>query len=150
MEACGYFPHAFLLVMYIVRAMLVWIVIIIAESLNGTLREVFLVPPFGDRVAKQIGFFIGVAIIFSVTYAFIRWINAPSTWSLFGIGLIWMTLTVVFEFGLGNMLGYPTERMLQDYDLSRGGLMGFGLVFLFIVPWLAARVKGLKISQLDR
>jgi hypothetical protein len=112
--------------MYIVRAMLVWIVIIFAESLNGTLREIFLVPSFGDRVAKQIGFFIGVAIIFSVTYGSIRWINAPNTRSLFAIGFLWMVMTALFEFGLGYMLGYPTERMLQDYDLSRGGLMGFG------------------------
>ncbi len=131
--------------MYLVRAILVWIVIILAESVNGSFREIVLVPSFGERFAKQIGFFVGVSIIFSVTYGFIRWINTPNTRSLFAIGFLWMVMTVVFEFGLGKMLGYPTERMMQDYDLSRGGLMGFGLVLLLIVPWLAARVKRLNI-----
>jgi len=31
--------------------------------------------------------------------------------------------------------------MLEDYDISRGGLMGFGLLFMIFAPWLAAKLR---------
>lgn len=49
----------------------------------------------------------------------------------------------MFEFGLGAALGYTRERMLSDYNLAAGGYMGFGLLFMFFAPALAAKVRGL-------
>jgi hypothetical protein len=58
---------------------------------------------------------------------------------------MWMLLTPVFEFALGIfVMNYSTGRMLEDYDISRGGLMIFGLAFLTVVPYLAARLRGVK------
>ena len=51
----------------------------------------------------------------------------------------------LFEFGLGHfVMNYSRERMLEDYDLSRGGLMAFGLLFMFFAPWLAAKLRDKK------
>ena len=47
----------------------------------------------------------------------------------------------LFEFGLGHfVMNYSWEQMLKDYDVSRGGLMGFGLIFMLFAPWLAAKL----------
>jgi hypothetical protein len=54
-----------------------------------------------------------------------------------------VSLTVVFEFSLGRALGSSWDRILSDYDPSRGGLMLFGLAFMLGTPWLAARARGL-------
>ena len=51
-------------------------------------------------------------------------------------------LIVIFEFSLGAALGYTRERMLSDYNVAQGGLMGFGLLFLLFAPALAARLRG--------
>jgi hypothetical protein len=32
------------------------------------------------------------------------------------------------------------QRMLAEYDLSQGGLMGMGLLFMLFAPLLAAKV----------
>lgn len=131
--------------MYLLRAFTVWLVIIFAESVHGTLRQLFLAPLVGDFTARRIAFFIGLLLIFAIAYLFIGWIAAPSHKSLFAVGLLWMILTGMFEFGLGYfVLNYSWERMFEDYDLSRGGLMGFGLLFMAIVPYLAAKLRGIE------
>ena len=126
--------------MYILRALAVLLIIFFAESIHGTLRQLFLMPLVGDFTARQISFFIAVLLIFFITYLFIRWINAPTVKSLFGIGLMWLILMTAFEFGLGIfVMDYSWARMFEDYDLSRGGLMVFGLLFMFFSPWLATK-----------
>lgn len=134
--------------MYLGRAFLVWLLIIFAESVHGTLRQIFLAPVVGDFPARRIAFFVGLLLIFLIAYLFIRWINAPSAKALFAVGLMWTLLTALFEFALGFfILGLSRERVLEDYDVSRGGLMGFGLIFMLFAPYLAARLRGLRTQK---
>lgn len=127
------------------RALLVWLVIIIAESVNGTLRTLYLAPVIGDFPARRIGVFVAMAIIFVITLAFARWMGARTRTHLLGIGLLWVVLTVIFEFALGRaVFHYDWSRILGDYDLSRGGLMVFGLLAMVFTPLVAARIRGLR------
>jgi hypothetical protein len=125
------------------RALLVWLVIIVAESVHGTLRTLYLAPAIGDFPARRVGVFIGTAIIFVIALAFTRWVGAQTRRQLLGIGALWVVLTVAFEVGLGRaVMHLDWARILADYDLSRGGLMGFGLLAMFFMPLLAARILG--------
>ena len=135
--------------MYILRALAVLLIIIFAESVHGTLRQLFLMPLVGDFTARRISFFVAVLLIFLITYFFIRWINAPTVKSLFGIGLMWLILMTMFEFGLGIfVMNYSWERMLVDYDLRRGGLMVFGLIFMALAPYLATKLRNRNQKKL--
>ena len=134
--------------MYLFRAFLVWLVIVVAESIHGTLRQIFLAPFVGDFPARRIAFFVGMLLIFLIAYFCIRWIRATTTKRLLIVGLMWAILTVLFEFGLGiYILNYSRERMMEDYDVSRGGLMAFGIVFMVFAPYLAAKLRGMKTSE---
>lgn len=129
--------------MYLVRAFVVWLVIIFAESVHGTLRQLLLAPLVGDFPARRIAFFVGLLLIFLIAYFFAGWMRAENTKQLLAAGLLWATLTLIFEFALGFfVLGYSRERVFEDYDASRGGMMGFGLVFLVFAPLLAAKLRG--------
>jgi hypothetical protein len=129
--------------MYLWRAFLVWLAIIFAESVHGALRQILLAPLIGDFPARRIAFFVGMALIFLIARAFIGWVRARGAKELLLAGLLWAVLTLLFEFGLGFfVLGYSRERMYEDYDVSRGGLMGFGLLFMVFAPWLAAKLRG--------
>ena len=133
--------------MFLTRGLAIWLLIMLAESVHGTLRQLFLAPLVGDFPARRIAFFTGMLLIFAIAYFFIRWIAAPSVKSLFAVGLLWMILTAGFEFGLGRLvLNYSWERILEDYDVSRGGLMGFGLSFMFLAPFLAAKLRGVRFD----
>ena len=131
--------------MYFVHGFVVWLAIVFVESVHGTLRQLFLAPLVGDFPARRIAFFVGMALIFLIAYLSIRWIRTENAKQLFAIGLMWAILTLLFEFGLGIfVLNYSRERMLEDYDVSRGGLMGFGILFMFFAPWLASKFRGAK------
>ncbi len=128
--------------MCFIRAFTVWLLIIFAESIHGTIRQLFLAPLVGDFSARRIAVFTGMILIFAITYLSVRWINAPTKKSLLGIGLIWVVLTVLFEFSLGIFVfKFSRERMFEDYKVFRGGLMGFGLLFMFFAPFLAEKLK---------
>jgi hypothetical protein len=129
------------------RALLVWFVIILAETVHGVLRQMFLVPLVGDLPARQIGVLLGSLIIFAITWLFSRWLGARTIRQQLGAGFAWVALTIAFEFALGATLGLSLQRMLQDYDPTQGGFMVFGLLFMLLAPALAAwthrrRVEG--------
>jgi hypothetical protein len=126
------------------RGFVVWLVIIIAESLHGTARVMLLEPYVGDMQARQISFFTGMAIILAIAVAFIRWMRATSLRQLLLIGLLWVVLTLGFEMLLGRLvLHYSWERILADYNLPAGGFMGIGMIFLALAPLIAAKIRGL-------
>lgn len=126
------------------RALLAWLLIVLAETVHGILRQWLLAPAIGDLPARQVGVFVGSAIIFAVAWLTIRWIGARRVREQFAIGAAWVALIVAFEVSLGLALGYSRERMLSDYDVANGGWMGFGLLFLLCAPWLAAKARGLR------
>lgn len=128
------------------RALIVWFVIILAETLHGVLRQLFLVPLVGDLPARQIGVLLGSLLIFAIAWAFSRWLGARTHREQLGVGLSWVALTLAFEFALGAALGLPLQRMLQDYDPAQGGFMVFGLVFMLLAPMLAAWTQLRRLS----
>jgi hypothetical protein len=123
------------------RAFIAWLAIVLAESIHGALRQIYLAPVLGDLPARQVGVLIGSAIIFVIALASIRWIAARTLRDQLMVGLMWVVLIVIFEIALGSALGYSRSRMLSDYDLARGGFMGFGLLFMLFAPALAAKVR---------
>ena len=126
----------------VLRASVVWLVIIGVETAHGILRTVLLVPVIGDFPARQVGVFTGSVLILGVAVLFIRWVRAGTNPRLLAVGLWWAVLTVLFEVGLGRrVLGLPWDRLLEDYDLTRGGVLGLGLLFMAVTPLLAARLR---------
>ena len=123
------------------RALVVWLVVIAAETVHGILRQLFLAPIVGDLAARQIGVVVGSFIIFIIAFVSVRWLNVRTLREQLGVGALWVVLTVVFELALGTLLGLTRERMLADYDLTAGGFMAFGLLFLLLSPFLAARAR---------
>ena len=124
------------------RAVSVWLVIIVAEILHGILRAMSLVPFFGEFRSNQIGVFTGSAIILVVACVTIRWIGAIRRYELLLVGIIWLTLTVAFEWLFGWLvMGQSFERMAADYNLLKGGLMPVGLIFLALSPLIAAKLR---------
>lgn len=136
--------------MYIVRAFLIWLIVMAAETVHGTLRQLFLAPLLGDLRARQVSVFTGMLLIIVIALLFIRWIAAPSTASLLLVGCGWVMLTALFEITLGRLvLGFSWERLFADYEIARGGLMGLGLLFMALAPLMAERIRSLRTELAD-
>jgi len=126
----------------LLRAVLVWLIIIGVETVHGILRGLLLVPVLGDFSARQVSVFTGSLLIFSVASVFFRWLRAESKQQLLFVGLMWVFLTVIFEIAVGRLvLNLSWERTTEDYDLTRGGMLGFGLLFMAATPMLVTMLR---------
>lgn len=126
------------------RALLVWGLIVVAETLHGILRQIFVTPVVGDLPARQLGVAVGSIIILMIACALIRWMGARTLTEQLRVGTVWVVLMAAFEFSLGALLGYSPARMLADYHPQQGGYMLFGLLFMLFSPAIAARLRGYR------
>ena len=129
------------------RSLIIWFLIMLVESVHGTLRRLIIEPSIGEVPARQWSVLTGSVLILIVALISIRWIGARSTKSLLSIGAVWVGLTLVFEIVLGVFVfGYSADRILSDFDPRTGGMMGFGLLFMLFAPLIAARFRGVEDS----
>ncbi|MCX6178221.1 MAG: hypothetical protein NT163_02425 [Chlorobiales bacterium] len=126
------------------RVLYIWLLIAVAESVHGTLRRLFLVPRIGELLSHQIGVVVGSAIIFTIAWLCIRWFGPGSHRQQLQVGALWVLLTLIFESILGYFFGYSLERVLSDYNIAKGGVMVFGILFMLLAPALAAKVRHLN------
>ena len=125
-----------------VRGIVVWVAMMAAETVHGTLRTLWLAPRLGDVRARQVSMLTGSLLILSIALVFIRWVNARTRLRLLGVGLIWVVLTVVFEVGLGLLVfRFPIDRIVAEYLPWRGGHMWLGMLLLAASPLMTARLR---------
>lgn len=61
------------------------------------------------------------------------------------IGLLWVVLTVAFEFGFGHYGAHkPWPELLADYKLARGRIWVLVLVTIVAAPYVTARLRDLS------
>jgi hypothetical protein len=127
----------------ILRALVVWLLIIAAESLHGALRRM-LFDPDVEFVVRQASVLTGALIIFAITWVCLRWLRIRSTAGALGVGVLWVVLTLAFEIVIGRAMGLGWARIASDYDLLHGGLMPLGLAVMALTPWAVRRLKANK------
>ena len=121
------------------RAVMVWMIFILFESLHGAVREIFIAPRIGALTARQTGVPVGCAIVFAVAWFAARWLGATTRAQQLVVGGLWVVLTLAFEFTVGRAVGTSWSQLFADYNPARGGLMVLGLAFMFVTPMLVAR-----------
>ena len=126
------------------RALATLLFIVLAESINGTLRQLFLAPVVGDLHSRQLGLLVAMGLIFIIACTCIRWIGARMRADQLKVGAVWVVLMLAFEFGLGIALGYDIDRLTADYNPFKGGYMLLGMAFLFFAPAMAAVVRRVR------
>jgi hypothetical protein len=131
------------------RALLVWMLIILAETAHGMVRELFIAPVIGDLRARQVGVLIGSVIVLGVAWLTALWLNARTRRLQFAIGALWVALTLTFEILVGRAIGASWERIFSDFNPVRGGFMLAGLAILFFAPRIAARLRGIDSGSLS-
>ena len=128
--------------MFVIRAFLVWFVLMGVEFCHGAVRTLFLSPLLGDYAARQVSVFTGSILIIFVAYIFIHWIRAGSAVSQIAVGVLWLILTIAFEAGFGHyVFNLPWEAVLEEFNLLKGRMMPLGLIVLTFSPMIAARLR---------
>lgn len=126
------------------KAILVWLLIALAETLHGMLRIRFLNRPLGDRRARQVAVVSGSLLILTIGWLTVPWLGLRSVADSLGVGALWLGLMLAFDVLFGRLVFRASwSRIAADFDPRRGGFLGFGMTVLFFTPWLIARSRGL-------
>ena len=131
------------------RAIAIWLLILTAESIAGTIRRIWLVPALGEHTAHQIGVVVASALILFIAWLTARWLDARTFKAQLQVGVLWVALMLAFEFGVGFAIGNSMPQMLVEYDLSRGGLMGLGFLVLLFAPAFGAWATNVRKPRLE-
>jgi hypothetical protein len=83
------------------------------------------------------------ACILGVSIALVPWFGRLGTSRCLQLGLLWLCLTLVFEFGLGRLVQHKSwSELFEAYTFKGGNLWSLVLVITFLAPLLAARLRG--------
>jgi len=125
------------------KAIIIWLLLIVAEIVHGIARGILLVPHVGHSRSNQIGVFTGSIIILVIAVVFVRWIGATRPVHLFLVGFLWLALTLTFEILFGRfVVGASWERLAADYNVLKGGLLPIGMLILLMSPLIAWKIRG--------
>jgi len=129
----------------ILRVLLVWLLIVAAETLQGGLRRM-LFDPDVEFAVRQVSVLTGAVVIFLITWTCIRWLKIRTSMGALGVGMLWVVLTLGFEVLIGRALGLGWARIAADYDLLHGGLMPLGLLAMALTPWTVRWLKARRLK----
>ena len=123
------------------RAGTVWFAIMLIAILNGAARDVLLAPRLGDPVARAVSCVTLAAMIMLVTWVALPWIHPASMHDAWTVGVMWLAMTLTFEFVAGHYL-FHTEwsTLLADYNFLKGRLWILVLIVTTTAPALFFQV----------
>jgi hypothetical protein len=117
--------------------LLAWIPMLLIAIGNGALRQAVFAKIMPELRAHQLSTLIGAVLIGVFIWLVVHTWPPASELQAIIIGLVWLLLTVAFEFFMGLiLLKQPLAKVLGDYDLLAGRVWGLFLVWLTLAPWL--------------
>jgi hypothetical protein len=130
----------------ITKYLLAWLGLPVIGIVNGTIRQFLYRDALGDLAAHQLSTVTGILLFGLYIWLLSRWWPLPSARAAITVGLLWLALTIGFEFIFGHyVVGNSWERLLADYNLLAGRVWVLVLIWITIAPYvfyrLAARGK---------
>jgi hypothetical protein len=124
------------------KYVLAWIPMLVIAVANGALRQTIFAKVMSERHAHQLSTLIG-SVFMGLFIWLIMHIWPPSSGhQALLVGLIWLGLTVAFEFFMGLVLQHlPLAQVLDQYNLFAGRVWILFLIWITLAPWLFLRFR---------
>jgi hypothetical protein len=124
------------------KYILAWIPMLFIAIFNGAIREMWLVEYFGEAAAHQLSCATGIVLLGVFIWAIIRNWRPTSAATAITIGLIWLIMTIAFEFLFGFYVrGIPWSSLFHEYNLFAGRLWVLVLLWVTVAPYLFYRLE---------
>ena len=118
-----------------------WFGIVVLGLINATVRQVVYARYVGDLAAHQISTLTFAVLVGLYAWALSGFLKLSSAGEAIGVGLMWMVLTIVFEFALGRyVVGDPWGKLVHDYNLLEGRVWGLFILWVRLAPYVSYRV----------
>lgn len=124
------------------KYIIAWFPMIFIAIINGWLREKFLTSCLNDLQAHQMSTLSLIILFGFYVWIIIKIWTPRSIKQVIYIGLLWLFLTIVFEFLFGHyIVGHPWDKLLQDYNILQGRIWILVLIWTFISPYFIYKIQ---------
>jgi hypothetical protein len=114
---------------------------VLIAILNGAARESFYGKKMPELRAHQVSTASGALLLGVYIWILIRYLKPESAQQAINAGLLWLVLTVAFEFIFGRfVVGHSWARLFRDYNVFAGRLWAPLLAWITLAQWLFYRL----------
>jgi hypothetical protein len=126
----------------ILKHSIAWVPMVFIAILNGMFREAVFAKTLSELRAHQLSCLTGGILFFGYTWLIsLKW-PLESTKQALVVGVVWLVLTVVFEFVFGHYVAHhPWERLFQDYNILAGRLWVLVLLAVTFLPLIVFKIR---------
>lgn len=111
---------------------------------NGTARDLGYKNMLGELTARQVST-LSLMILFGIYIFYVIQRYPPqSPMQAIWIGLLWLLLTLIFEFGMGLATGISWKIMLEEFNILKGRLWILTPIWVTVAPYIAFRFLNCK------
>lgn len=127
-----------------IKSLALWAAILLLAILNGLFRESVLIPAFGSVAGLIVSGILLCACIFLTALIAMPWLGPLGSRRYLLVGLLWLLLTLAFEFVFGRFVQHkPWPELFAAYTFRGGNIWPLVLLVTCLSPWLAARFRRL-------
>lgn len=131
-------------------AIRVWLMEILVSGFNFfILMKLVYEPRWGVLVAHQIGMATRIAYIFIFAYFLLRFVKEYDTKDLAHVGVLWLGLSLLFEWGGSIAIGRPVEEILIGWNIFAGYIWPYVLLTYLLSNLIVGTIlhPGKKIER---
>lgn len=119
------------------KYLLGWLPMVAIAIANGALRELTYGRRLSERFAHQISTAIAALLLGAYIWLVVSIWPPVSAGQAVSIGLLWLVLTLAFEFLFGHFVaGHSWARLWRDYNLLAGRIWLLVPVCVAFLPYL--------------
>jgi hypothetical protein len=131
------------------KYVLAWIPMVFIAIGNGLFREKFFASRMTELQAHQAST-ISILILFSIyIWILLALVKPESAKQAMMIGLLWLGLTVIFEFLFGHYVaGHSWQKLFNDYNILQGRVWIVVLLLITAGPYVIYKLQNHFFSGL--
>ena len=123
------------------KSFLVWLCFIPAAILNGGFREYVLIKYLDTALATAISGILLCILILLITWLLLPQLVTLNNKESYITGIIWMILTILFEFTSGIGTGVPMKELIAAYNPLSGNLWILVVLTTMFAPTIISRIN---------
>jgi hypothetical protein len=101
---------------------------------NAAIRQLIFIKYFTELRAHQFSTITLMSFCSVYVWLIFSFLNIQKSGQAFRIGLMWMILTIAFEFSLGRLTNHSWTELLQQYNFFSGHIWPLFLLWLLFLP----------------
>lgn len=123
------------------RHLAAWLLLLVAAIINGVIRQSLFIGRMSELQAHQLSTLSGIILFGVIIWGLHRMWPLASAAQAWTVGVVWVALTLAFEFLFFHYVGGKSwEMLLNDYNILEGRLWPLLLLWVMIAPYVMHRI----------